>query len=50
MKEESYTDFYREEEKPVDYKAIVFEYLLHWPVILACLVVFVAGCFVFLGF
>ena len=50
MKEESYTDFYREEEKPVDYKAIVFEYLLHWPLILVCLVVFVVGAYVYLRY
>lgn len=49
-KEDAYTDFYRDEEKPVDYKAIVFEYLLHWPLILICLVAFVAGAYVYLRY
>ena len=50
MKEETYTDFYRDEEKPVDYKSIVFEYLLHWPLILICLVAFVVGAYVYLRY
>lgn len=50
MKEEQFVDFYRDEEKPVDYKTIFFEYLLYWPLILACLVVFVAGAYCYLRY
>ena len=39
MKEEQFNEFLQDEDKKVDYKTIVFEYLLYWPVILAFLVV-----------
>ena len=50
MKEEQFVDFYRDEEKPVDYKTIFFEYLLYWPLILVCLVAFVAGAYCYLRY
>ena len=43
MKEEQFNEFLQDEDKKVDYKTIVFEYLLYWPVILAFLVVTLAG-------
>lgn len=50
MKEELYDEFFRDEEKRVDYKAILFEYLLYWPVILGVLVFFLAGAYVYLRY
>ena len=50
MKEELYSDFFKEDDKKVDYKTIVFEYLLHWPLILLGLLVFVAGAYVYLRY
>lgn len=50
MKEELYDEFFKDEEKRVDYKAILFEYLLYWPVILGVLVFFLAGAYVYLRY
>ena len=50
MKEEQLNDFYPEEEKAVDYKTIIFEYLLYWPVILTFLVLTMAGAYVYLRY
>lgn len=50
MKEEQLNDFYPEEEKAVDYKTIIFEYLLYWPVILTFLVLTLAGAYVYLRY
>lgn len=47
---EKYTDFLEEDEKPVDYKALIFEYLIHWPYILAFLILSLAGCYVYLRY
>lgn len=50
MKENIYSDFYQEEGKRVDYKAIFFEYLLYWPVILGVLVCFIVGAYIYLRY
>lgn len=50
MKEEQLNDFYPEEEKAVDYKTIIFEYFLYWPVILTFLVLTLAGAYVYLRY
>lgn len=47
---EQYTNLLEEDEKPVDYKALVFEYLIHWPYILAFLLLSLAGCYVYLRY
>ncbi|WP_304323128.1 polysaccharide biosynthesis tyrosine autokinase [Phocaeicola plebeius] len=40
MSDERYDDLFQaENEKPVDYKAILFEYLMYWPWFVACLLV-----------
>ncbi len=51
MKEELYTDsFENEEEKPVDYKAILMEYLMYWPWIVGCAAAALIICFIYLRF
>ncbi|MDM8155769.1 polysaccharide biosynthesis tyrosine autokinase [Bacteroides gallinaceum] len=50
MKEELYDEFFQEDEKRVDYKAILFEYLLYWPVIVGVLVLFLGGAYVYLRY
>ena len=50
MKEEQFNEFLQDEDKKVDYKTIFFEYLLYWPVILAFLVVTLAGAYVYLRY
>lgn len=50
MKEEQFNEFLQDEDKKVDYKTIVFEYLLYWPVILTFLVVTLAGAYVYLRY
>lgn len=50
MKENIYSDFYQEEGKRVDYKAIFFEYLLYWPVIVGVLVCFIVGAYIYLRY
>ena len=47
---EKYTDYHEEEEKPVDYKALIFEYLIHWPYILAFLIMSLVGCYIYLRY
>lgn len=47
---QQYTDFLEENEKPVDYKALIFEYLIHWPYILAFLLLSLVGCYVYLRY
>ncbi len=51
MKEELYTDsFENEEEKPVDYKAILMEYLMYWPWIVGCAIAALIIAFCYLRF
>ena len=50
MKEEQFNEFLQDEDKKADYKTIIFEYLLYWPVILAFLVVTLAGAYVYLRY
>lgn len=49
MKEDLYDDLYLEEkEGKTDFKAILFKYLIHWPWIAACIVVCLAGAWLYL--
>lgn len=51
MSEERYDDLFQaEEEKPVDYKALFFEYLMYWPWFVACLIVCLAGAWCYLRY
>ena len=51
MKEELYNDnFENENEKPVDYKAILLDYLMYWPWIVGCAVIALIACFIYLRF
>lgn len=51
MKEEQlYEEFFKKEEKKVDYKAIIFEYLLYWPFIVAFLLLSVIFAYVYLRY
>lgn len=52
MNNERFDDIYNnlEEEKPIDYKALIFEYLIHWPYILLFLVLSLACCYIYLRF
>ena len=50
MTKENYSDIFPEENKPVDYKKIIFEYLLYWPFIALCLVVALACSYVYLRY
>ena len=51
MSDERYDDLFQaEEEKPIDYKAILFEYLMYWPWFVACLVVCLAGAWCYLRY
>ena len=43
-------DIFNDGSKSVDYKALFFEYLLYWPVIVACLVLALAGAYVYLRY
>lgn len=49
MKEDLYDDLYLEEkEGKTDFKAILFKYLIHWPWMAACIVVCLAGAWLYL--
>ena len=42
--------FEEENEKPIDWKAVIMEYLIHWPYILIFLVLCIAGAYVYLRY
>ena len=48
MKNEAYHDPFNDGSKPVDYKTIIFEYLLHWRFIALCLVLSLVGTYFYL--
>lgn len=51
MSDERYDDLFQaENEKPVDYKAILFEYLMYWPWFVACLLVCIVGTWCYLRY
>ena len=50
MKKEAYNDFFNDGSKPVDYKTIIFEYLLHWRFIAICLVLSLVGTYFYLRY
>lgn len=51
MSDERYDELFQpENEKPVDYKAIFFEYLMYWPWFVACLIVCLAGAWCYLRY
>ena len=51
MKEDLYDDIYLEEkEEKTDFKAILFKYLIHWPWFAACILICVAGAWLYLRY
>ena len=50
MKKEAYNDLFNEGAKPVDFKKIIFEYLLHWRFIAICLVLALVGSYFYLRY
>lgn len=51
MSNEKYDDLYTaEDEKPIDYKAILFEYLMYWPWFVACLILCLIGAWGYLRY
>lgn len=51
MSDERYDDLFQaENEKPVDYKALLFEYLMYWPWFVVCLIVCLAGAWCYLRY
>lgn len=51
MNDEKYDDLFQtDNEKPVDYKAILFEYLMYWPWFVACLLVCLVGAWCYLRY
>lgn len=51
MSNEKYNDlFTAEDEKPIDYKAILFEYLMYWPWILGCIIVMGIAMYAYLRY
>ena len=50
MLDSNYKNIFNDKSKPVDYKAVIFEYLLYWPIIAVCLVLALAGTYVYLRY
>lgn len=51
MNDERYDDLFQaEDEKPVDYKALFFEYLMYWPWFVVCLIVCLTGAWCYLRY
>lgn len=50
MSDSTHNDIFNDGGKPVDYKALFFEYFLHWPIILGCLVLALGGAYVYLRY
>ena len=43
-------NYFEEDEKPIDWKAVIMEYLIYWPFILAFLIVSLIGAYILLRF
>lgn len=51
MTDEKYeNNFLSEDEKPIDYKALFFEYLMYWPWIIGCVVVMSIAMYAYLRY
>ena len=50
MKKETYNDLFGNGGKPIDYKTLFFEYLLHWRFIAICLVLSLVGTYFYLRY
>ena len=51
MKEDLYDDLYLEEkEEKTDFKAVLFKYTIHWPWIVACILLCMAGAWLYLRY
>lgn len=51
MSDERYDDLFQaENEKPTDYKALFFEYLMYWPWFVVCLIICLAGAWCYLRY
>ena len=51
MKENLYDDLYQEEkEKKTDLKTVFFKYIIHWPWFIACILLWVAGAWLYLRY
>lgn len=50
MKESVYDELFSSEEKPFDYKALLFDFLVRWPLILACVLLALGGAYVYLRY
>lgn len=51
MKESVYNELFKDsDEKPFDYKALLFEFVVRWPLILACVLLALGGAYVYLRY
>ena len=50
MNKDLYKDLFTEKEKTVNYRDIIFEYLLYWPAILICLLVALGCAYIYLRY
>ena len=50
MEKKQHNDLFADGSRPTDYKTLIFEYLLHWPVILLCLFLAIGGAYVYLRY
>lgn len=51
MNESVYDEFFKDsDEKPFDYKALLFEFVVRWPLILACVLLALGGAYVYLRY
>ena len=51
MKEDLYDDLYLEEkEEKTDFKAVLFKYTIHWPWFVACILLCMAGAWLYLRY
>lgn len=51
MSDEKYENLLQEEnEKTINYKAILFEYLMYWPWLITCLIICFAGAWIYLKY
>ena len=51
MKEDLYDDLYLEEkEEKTDFKAVLFKYTIHWPWFVACILLCLAGAWLYLRY
>lgn len=50
MEKSLHQEIFKESGKPIDIKALLFDFIIRWPLILGCLILFLAGAYIYLRY